>query len=239
MNVAIMQPYLLPYIGYFQLLEAADVFVVLDDVHYINRGWINRNRLLLDGAAQTFTVPLVGASQNRIINELELVPDERWRMKLLRTVKMAYRAAPEFEKSFPLIQSIFGCSEPRLAPFLLHSLESVKEVLRLDCEIVPSASRFENCEIKGAARILDICRRLGATRYVNPIGGLELYDSSLFEQAGIELRFLKARPTAYPQFKTPHIPFLSILDVLMFNGRESVADLLTQYDLVSSRTPET
>src|SRR5512140_19777 len=103
-SIAIMQPYFLPYIGYFQLMAAVDKFVVFDDVNYINRGWINRNRLLLNGGAHTFTVPLRGASQNKLICDIELAEDDGWRDKLLRTISQSYAKTPCYAEVAPLME---------------------------------------------------------------------------------------------------------------------------------------
>src|SRR5688500_18274261 len=111
MRVAVMQPYLFPYIGYIQLMSAVDHLVFLDDVAYINKGWINRNRSLQNGKDHLFTVPLLGASQNRLINSIEIADDGKWRTKFLRTIQMAYSKAPFYAETQPLIEGIIENKE--------------------------------------------------------------------------------------------------------------------------------
>lgn len=231
-TVAIMQPYFLPYIGYFQLLAAVDKFVLLDDVSYINRGWINRNRLLLNGAPHNFTVPLRGASQNRLICDIELVNEEGWRARLLRTIQQAYGKAPCYLQVRPLLEDVINYPSVRLDDFLRNSLRETLRYLSLEVEVVNTSRIYENAYLKGQDRILDICRQERADVYVNPIGGTELYDREKFLAQGTKLCFLRSRPLAYCQGRAEHVPGLSILDVLMFNDPHAARKMLTEMDLV-------
>ena len=222
MKLAIMQPYFLPYIGYFQLMSAADKFVVYDDVNFIQRGWINRNRILLNGREHLFVVPLRGASQNRRINEIALVAETSWREKLLRTVKHAYRQAPRFDEVFPLISDIVNFDEQNLARYVLNSLRTITSYLAIRSELIPTSAIYGNQSLRGQDRILDICRREQASLYLNLSGGRELYDPEQFRAHDITLRFLKPAEIKYDQFRSSFRPHLSIVDVLMFNPREKV-----------------
>ncbi len=230
-TIAIMQPYFLPYIGYFQLMAAVDKFVVFDDVHYINRGWVNRNRLLLDGAAHTFTVPLRGASQNKLICDIELMDDDGWRDKLLRTIRQAYAKAPCYADVSALMERIIRHPVRRLDEFLLNSLREIAHYLALGTEIVGSSRIYGNAQLRGQERILDICRQESAQRYVNAIGGEALYDRARFSEQGIELKFLRSWPLSYAQGGGEFVPWLSILDVLMFNPQPQARLLLGEMDL--------
>lgn len=231
-TVAIMQPYFLPYIGYFQLMAAVDKFVVFDDVNYINRGWINRNRLLLNGEAHTFTVPLRGASQNKLICDIELAEDDGWRDKLLRTISQSYAKAPCYAEIAPLMERLIRYPSRRLDEFLLNSLREIAQYLALDVKIESTSRIYRNAQLHGQDRILDICKQEGANRYINPIGGEGLYDRASFDAQGVELKFLRSRPLSYPQGKGEFVPWLSILDVLMFNTQPEVRRLLAEMDLV-------
>jgi len=231
-TIAIMQPYFLPYMGYFQLLAAVNTFVVLDDAHYINRGWVNRNRLLLNGAAHTFTVPLRGASQNRLICDIELLGERTWRDKLIRTVLQAYGQAPCYAQVSALFECLVNYPSPRLDEFLLNSLREIVRYLSLEVEFVSTSRVYKNAHLKGQERILDICRQERADIYINPIGGIGLYDRDSFLEQDIQLYFLRTRPVSYPQGKGEHVPWLSILDVLMFNEPPAVRQLLAEMDLV-------
>lgn len=230
--IAIMQPYFLPYIGYFQLMAAVDKFVVFDDVNFINRGWINRNRLLLNGAPHTFTLPLRGASQNRLICEIELDDNQEWRKKLLRTIRLAYGKAPFYLQVSALLESVINYPSIRLDEFLLNSLREVVRYLSLEVEIVSTSRIYGNAHLKGQERILDICRQEQASVYINPIGGVDLYDRASFSERELSLNFLRSRPVRYSQGKGEHVEWLSVMDVLMFNEPTAVRLLLTEMDLV-------
>lgn len=231
-TLAIMQPYFLPYLGYFQLLAAVDKFVLLDDVNYIQRGWINRNRLLAHGAPQLFTVPLRGASQNRLICDIELLDQPAWRDKILRTLRQAYGRAPHYRAVAGMLERIMHYPTQRLDVFLLNSLREVLDYLSLATPLVASSRVYGNAALGGQERILDICRREGATRYINPIGGRELYQAAAFAQQGVSLRFLQSRQISYPQGRQAHVPWLSIVDVLMYNDLPLIQQLLMEKDLV-------
>ena len=232
MKLAVMQPYLLPYIGYFQLMAAVDKFVIYDDVQFIKGGWINRNRILLGGREHLFTAPLLGASPNRFISELELVTKTDWRRKLLRTIEQAYQSAPHFPEVLPLLNDIITCPERQLNGYLVHSLEKLRICLEIPTKLVATSVAYRNQDLKGQERILDICRREEASIYVNAIGGRELYDSEAFRAEGIALRFLESEPFEYDQGTTRFHPSLSIVDVLMFNAHQEVKALLHKARLI-------
>jgi hypothetical protein len=231
MKLAIMQPYFLPYIGYFQLMQAVDVFVVYDRIKYTKKGWINRNRFLLNGTDATFSLPLKKGSDALDIVERELAADFD-RAKLLAQFAGAYRRAPHFETAFPLVERIVRHPDGNLFGYIHHSLQAVCAHLGIDTEIrISSSIAFDN-ELRAQDKVLAICDATGATHYVNPIGGTELYAKDDFASRGIELRFLKSRPFEYPQFGKPFVAWLSIVDVLMFNPLEAVrAAVSRHYDL--------
>jgi hypothetical protein len=231
-TIAIMQPYFLPYIGYFQLMATVDKFVIFDDVNFIPRGWINRNRLLLNGTAHTFTVPLRGASPNKLIYEIELDDEQGWRKKLLRTIQQAYGRAPYYPQVSALLENLINYPSIRLDDFLLNSLHEIVRYLSLEVEIVSTSRSYKNAHLKGQDRILDICRQERANKYINPIGGISLYDHASFSKRELSLYFLRSRPISYPQGKKEHVAWLSIMDVLMFNEPADIQKLLTETDLV-------
>lgn len=236
MTLAIMQPYFLPYIGYMQLMGAVDTFVLYDDVSFINRGWINRNKLLINGQEHLFTIPLKDASQNKRINEVHLADDPKWRSKLLKTIEQGYRKAPQYAVVMPLTEKIVNFTTDSIADLIYHSLAELNGYLGLTPTLIASSSVYENTQLKAQERILDICNQEGATRYINPIGGMELYDRERFAEAGITLNFIRSERVEYPQFNRGNsdtfVPWLSILDALMFNDVPTVKELLTQYELV-------
>ena len=231
MTIVIMQPYLFPYIGYFQLMRAASTFVVYDDVNYIRGGWINRNRWLANGQAAYFTVPIKDASSFRLIAETEIGGDGRWREKLLRGFEQNYRKAPYYHEAMGLLEPVIRMEEPSIARRAVASLLAVRTYLGLSTTIIESSARFGNARMAGSERVIDVCRQLGADGYVNASGGAELYGKAEFASHGIELKFLRPRRIVYAQPANPFVENLSILDVVAHNSADEVRRFLTEYDL--------
>jgi|ERR1700730_1337803 len=218
MRIAIMQPYFLPYVGYFQLMAAVDKFVLLDDVNFINRGWINRNRIWSNGIAEWITLPLVKASQNRLIGELEILPDDGWKAKLLRKAENSYPRASYAENALKLFAAIVSEAEGHLSTFLSHTLRRINNYLGVSVNMEPTSSVYPKDGLRGQDRILDICRRERADTYVNLPGGQKLYSRESFKAAGIELAFLDPNLQSLSlRFSGYEGPVLSILDLLMLN----------------------
>lgn len=221
MKVAIMQPYFLPYIGYFQLIGAVDAFVVYDNIKYTKKGWINRNRLLQNGSDVMFSLPLKKDSDFLDVVERELA-EEFDRTKLLNQFRGAYRRAPYFEQTFPLLERIVRYEDSNLFRYIHHALIATCAHLGIGVDIRISSGAGIDHSLKGQDKVLALCRAMGADTYINAIGGTELYLREDFEAHGIELKFIKSRPFEYPQFGAPFVPWLSIVDVLMFNSLDAV-----------------
>lgn len=233
MRVAIMQPYLFPYLGYYQLAAAVDHWVFYDDVMFIKKGYINRNSILVNGAAYRFTVPIRDQSQFRPINEHYAIPPFDG---ILKTISQAYAKAPCFSRIFPMIQSVLGGRETRIARIAGTSLLAVFDYLGIPFQATWSSEIPGRQHLKGQDRILSICKSLEASEYVNPIGGLDLYDENAFTSQGIRLRFHRMRPVSYRQGDLPFVSNLSMIDVLMHNDRDGVLQLLRECDLISQAT---
>jgi hypothetical protein len=232
MTIAIMQPYFLPYIGYLQLMNAVDKFIFYDDVAYINRGWVNRNRLLVGGTDYLFTVPLKDASQNKAIREIDLSTDPKWRSKLLRTIDQSYRKAPFYPSVFPLLEKMINLDAQTIADLIRDGFTLLNAYLGIQTELIPSSTVYHNSDLKAQERILDICRQEGASRYINPIGGQELYNKQRFADSGIDLFFIQSKRVEYRQFGNNFVPWLSIADILMFNEVDAVRAMLNEYELI-------
>lgn len=218
-RLAIMQPYFLPYIGYFQLMAGTDKFVVLDDVHFINRGWINRNRIAVGGKPHWWTIPLVNATQNRLINEIEIAEDTGWKRKMLRMLELSYGRSEFAADTLALAREIVEAAHGRLSSFLFGQLHSVAAHLALTPTFVLSSEAHPKRDLTGQDRIIDICQREGAATYVNLPGGRDLYRRSVFVDAGIELLFLEPnlRRLDLRHNGGAEGPTLSIVDLLMLN----------------------
>lgn len=225
MTVAIMQPYIFPYIGYWQLINAVDTFVIYDDVNYINKGYINRNSILVNGKSQQFTLELIGASQNKLINEIEIGKNSK---KLLKTIEMSYKKAPYFETIFSIIEDILNQEEKNLVKVIGYSLQKIA----IDTKFIYSSHIEKDNTLKAQDKILDICNKLEATTYINAIGGKELYSKVMFKDNKIDLNFLDIELIEYKQFKNEFVPYLSIIDILMFNSKDDIKNMLNRYELV-------
>ncbi len=232
MNVAIMQPYFLPYIGYFQLIKAVDIFVVYDNIQFSKKGWIHRNRILVNGRDEYFTLTLKKDSDYLNVNQRVL--SETWeqeKLKTLRIIKENYKKAPFFLSTFPIIEEIFNFESRNLFDFIYHSMLKINSILEIESKIVLSSSIAIDHDLKAQNKVLAINEKLQASHYINPIGGLLLYDAPSFEKKNIELSFLKSKNIHYKQYENEFMPWLSILDVMMFNDIPTIKNWLGDFDL--------
>lgn len=233
MKLGIMQPYLFPWIGYFQLIRAVDELVIYDDVQWIQQGWINRNRILVNGGPSFFTLPVARDSHQQHINTRRFAPEfERSKRKVLRQIEVAYRRAPQFESTFELLTECLACDDDRVAPFVTQALRACCRNLGIETPFRMASQLDDDKSLRGQERVLSLCRHMGATHYVNAIGGMELYDKQTYAAHGLQLSFLKTREITYRQWSPEFVPQLSIIDVMMFNDRDHIAQMLTEYDLV-------
>jgi len=232
MRLAIMQPYLFPYMGYFHLIHAVDQFVAFDGVNFITRGWINRNRILLNGKEHRFTLPLAHASQNRTIAETRIADLPAWRKKFLTTLQHAYARAAHFEEAMGLIREALDWKDDLLRDFLEHTLRVVCAALEITTQFSRSSDRPGAQQLHGIESILHICRQTQADTYVNLPGGRALYAPQDFQDAGIQLYFIESRVEPYTQQGREFVPSLSIIDVLMHKGIQGTRESLEQYVLI-------
>jgi hypothetical protein len=232
MKLGIMQPYFLPYIGYFHLLASVDQFIVYDNIKYTKKGWISRNRMLLNGTDAMFSLALKKGSDSLDVVERELATDFD-RTKLINQFKGAYGRAPQFELTYPVLERIVQHDEANLFRYIYHSIVRLSEYLGIETEIRISSEIAIDHELKGQDKVLALCKAAGADTYINTIGGVELYAKDDFRIQGIDLQFIKARPFEYAQFGAPFVPWLSIVDVLMFNSLQVVRErIATNYELI-------
>lgn len=232
MKLGIMQPYFFPYIGYWQLMNAVDKYVIYDDVNFIKGGWINRNRILMNGEAKMINLKMNGASPNKLINEVEVAEDIVYNKKLLKTIESCYKKAPYFEDVFPIIENIIIQDNKNLAKYLEYSIRKICKYLSINTELIVSSTLNKNNDLKGQDKVIAICNVLGADEYYNAIGGQELYSYSKFNTHGVKLSFLKTGMIEYQQFNNDFVPNLSILDVMMFNSVEDIKKMLNLYELL-------
>lgn len=238
MRIAVMQPYVFPYLGYFQLVQAVDEFVFLDDVNFIKKGWINRNNILLNGAPKAFTIPIKDLSQNTHIRDSMIATQEAWAKKMLAMLRHAYGKAPLFPEVFPAVEALLLQAQGSIADLAMSSVRYVMDRAGSGKAYARSSELPYGAGLRGQDRIVAIAKGRGARTYVNPIGGLELYDAGAFAREGLELRFARGGTVTYPQWPgDAFVPHLSVLDALMFCPPEQLRGLLDHCSLEAKPVP--
>ncbi len=232
-KTAIMQPYFLPYIGYWQLIGAVDEFVVYDNIEYTKKGWFNRNRMLENGHDRLFTIPVKKDSDYLDVVGRSLSDDAaKENARTLRIIQANYRKAPHYAEAYPLIERCFMYDEKNLFEYIFHAIREVCDYLDIGTKLTVSSAVQADHELKGDKKVMAICKAVGTDVYINAIGGMGLYDRAEFAGNGLDLKFIKAKAVEYTQFAQPFVPWLSILDVLMFNDKATVQTFLKEYELV-------
>ncbi len=229
-----MQPYLYPFIGYFQLINAVDEFIIYDNIQFTKKGWINRNRILVKGTDEYITIPLKKDSDFLDVKDRYL--SQEWpneRKKILNRITESYRKASHFNIIYPIIERIMMYEDKNLFAFIFNSLKEVNQYLDIKTPLIVSSFISINHDLKGENKVIELCNARKAKTYINPIGGVELYNKETFKNKGLELKFLKANNITYPQFKNDFVPFLSIIDVMMFNSLEDIKVIINKdYNLI-------
>lgn len=243
MRLAAMQPYFFPYLGYFQLIAAADQFLLYDNLNYIRQGWVHRNRIRLKGGGEFYcAAPLLGASSNVRIRDVRVDPAGRWPGRFLDLLEHNYKKAPFFDEVFPALERAVRRPATHLTEVNRNGIRAVAEFLGIATPISHDTAPFQDFEDAAHAeqpspwlaalarelgtadvktlRVLYLCRQARADVYLNPPGGRDLYARDVFAQNGVALQFLLPTLAPYPQQGAGFLPGLSILDVLMNCGRE-------------------
>lgn len=255
MRLAIMQPYFLPYLGYFQAISAVDKFILYENLSFIKKKWMNKNRILLkNGKVFSITVPLLKKSSNKIISEIKIDNSQQWKLKLLKAIYMNYKGSLFFDETYPFFEKLLEYPYDYLHQLNAHSIKFIADYLNINTQLDNNNDRYLELEAKldkideddfsefpdfkinktskRVARIIEILKREGANVFINAIGGQTLYNKDEFASYGINLFFIKSNQITYPQFSDKFIPDLSIIDVLMHNGKEKTTDLVKKYTLV-------
>ena len=234
MKLGIMQPYLFPYIGYFQLMNAVDKWVVFDDIQYIRHGWVNRNRVLspnLEKEWQYITVPLVKHQKTELIYNIVINNTEKWQSNIYN--KLSYYKkirAPYFKDVIKVVENCLSYDTKFLNDLNIKSLKLVANYLGINFNyVISSKEEFDYSEVNNSGDwAFEISKQMDASTYVNPVGGKEIFDNEKFENEGIELKFLKSNNMHYKQSRRNYVPWLSIIDVMMFNPPERIKDMLNK-----------
>jgi len=233
-KLAIMQPYFFPYIGYFQLLNSVDKFVIYDNIQYTKKGWINRNRILSQGMDALISIPIKNDSDFLDVVDRKL--SSTWkqdRKKILNKIKNSYSKAPYYKTVLPIVEEIINFDSDNLFDFIHRSLCIINEYLEIKTEIIISSSvKIDHKNLKSKDKVIAICKELKSDVYINAIGGVDLYDKEDFKNNGIQLNFIKSNPIKYNQFENEFVPWLSIIDVMMFNSKDEISTYINDYKLV-------
>jgi len=230
MKLAIMQPYFLPYIGYWQLINSVDTFVIYDNIQYSKNGWFNRNNILLNNKKTMFTIPLKKDSDSLdVVNRYLANNSKKQVQKTLAQIKSSYRKAPEFKHVFPLLENIFLNEEENLFKYIYASVLQICKYLEIDTKIIISSEIDIDHSLKSQEKVIAITKSLNAKKYINPIGGLKLYNTKDFNENNIELLFQESNVPEYKQNIDEYISYLSIIDIMMFNNKYEIKKMLKEY----------
>lgn len=230
MRLGLMQPYFMPYIGYWQRIKTVDKHVIYDDVNYIKGGWMNRNHILYNGTVKSFNVPLLGASPNKLIKEVRVDTNPVLQGKMLKTLEYAYKKSAHFYEAMEILEPIITSKDDNLATYLEYQLRAICGYMNIDTQLVMSSSIKKDNGLKGRDKVLEICKKEGADIYINASTGEHLYDKEDFKKEGLELIFIKNASTVkYDQLSKEFVPALSIIDILMNCTKEKIQELLNDY----------
>ena len=244
MKLAIMQPYFMPYIGYFQAMAAVDKYLLYDKVAFIKKGWINRNRIYIQNVGTQFiTIPLKNKSSFTNISDVQIDNTTDWRSKMLNLIYYNYKRSLFFDVVYPLMENSIKQSSELISEYNFVVLNQIATFLDINTPIElctdpmyegieKQLAKYDDSLLRKYDRIKFICQANNADNYINPIGGQDLYDKKVFAEHGIKLSFVQTEQFAYPQFAPEFIPNLSIIDVLMHNGKAGTKQLLNAYTLI-------
>jgi predicted secreted protein len=220
MKIAICQPYFAPYLGYFQLINSVDIFVSYDDVNFIKRGWINRNNILMGGEPKLFSIPLKKASQNKLINEVYVNYDDKWVSQFMKTLDYNYKKSENFDNIMPIVENLFKNNKNKtIADLTLDSMKEFCDYLDIKTEFKVSSQLDYTKTDDKSINLINICKSESCDHYINPIGGVELYDKTFFKERGIKLNFIQGKGS------------LSIIDVCMNKSKEEIKESLSDFNL--------
>ncbi len=233
MKLAIMQPYFFPYIGYFQLINAVETFIVYDNVQFTKKGWFNRNRLLFNNKIEYFTINIAKDSDYLDVCDRKISPFyfEKEMPKILRKIKLNYSKAKYFNEAYPIVKKCFEYQNENLFEYIYNSLLNILDYLNIKTNLIRSSNLPLNHNLKNKYRVFDIYKNQKADCYINPFGGHSLYDKKEFEENDVNLMFLEHSLPKYQQLDDEFKPGLSIIDVMMFNHKDEILKMLNSCNI--------
>ena len=230
-----MQPYFIPYIGYFSMIKHSDLFIAFDLAQYKRRGWIHRNRILnVDGKPMYIIVPTKRAALETKIKDIFIDHDEDWKQKILAQLQFYKKKAPYYKETIDFLSDSFSYQTERLSDWNVYLLKRICNYLRIEHNIKPLS---ELSLIFDEVRAPDewglyVTKQLGGHTYVNLPSGKAFYNRDKYENHQIHIQFIENNIKAYKQMNTEFQPSLSIIDVMMFNHVEEIHDMLDDYQLL-------
>ncbi|MBT8765796.1 WbqC family protein [Metapseudomonas boanensis] len=231
-TIAMMQPYLFPYLGYFQLIAASDLFVLGDDLQYVKGSWVNRNRILVNGEPKFITFPLKKDCHTLNINQRYLSGDIQGELsRIIRMITLSYSRAPFFSEVLPWLEQVMRFPQINLARYAENAIRETCAYLHITTPILRSSDLHLPPPVDHQDRVIQTMEVLGGNSYINPIGGLGLYSPDYFMSRGIKLNFHRIDEIEYKQLTKPFVANLSIIDLLMFNGVDQIQNMLKRFSL--------
>lgn len=236
MKQGIMQPYFLPYLGYFSLIKHTDQFILFDPVQFIRHGWIERNRVLKQNEGWLYiSVPLILNGRETLIKDVLIDNKQNWKQKILSQLQPYKKIAPNYFKIIRLLNDLFANEYNDIVALNKASLEIICYYIGIKNNIKVYSDLNLIIDTPNAPDewALNICKTMGnVNEYWNPPGGQSFFSKSKYDQAGIKLLFQQVNLTPYDQKRTSHETGLSIIDVMMFNSVESINNMLDNYELL-------
>ncbi|MEM9044615.1 MAG: WbqC family protein [Pseudomonadota bacterium] len=223
-TIGIIQPNFLPWRGYFDFIDEVDEFILLDDVKFTPRDWRNRNRIRTrDGRSKWLTVPIINKHQQPI-SEARTSNHIDWRQRHASLLVENYGKAPFYEKVIGQLFEIYRQSEDSLLTLNVKLIHWVMSLLEIETPILMATDL--NVSGDKNSRLIEICRRRGATRYLSGASAQAYLDATQWSDAGISVAFkcYKGYPE-YQQIAEPFDPFVSVLDLLLMIGPDAKAFL--------------
>jgi hypothetical protein len=224
-RIVVLQPSYLPWLGYFDQLYKSDVFVLYDDVQYDKHGWRNRNRIKTDKGPRLLTVPVLTHGQGLPTNRNARIDTRQpWARKQLQALRVNYAKAPAFGEVFDGLELVLRRPWTHLLDLNRAVLETLCRLLGLTRPILLSSE----LDIPGqrTERLIAICQALGADRYLTGDAASDYLDETQFAANDIRVEYHHYRHPVYAQLHGEFVPYLSVVDLLMNHGRESLGVLV-------------
>lgn len=218
-RVVISQPMFFPWIGMFEQIRLADVYVHYADVQFSKGSFVNRVQVKTSSGIKWLTVPLKGLSLGQHIDKVEVNDSTDWRGSHIRLLTQAYAEAPFCDEMLAIVRQTYAAKARTIDELAIGSLDAVLGYFDLARDTQFMDSRSMNVGGSSSQRVLDIVRAAGGNIYITGHGAKNYLDHELFEQNGIRVEYMDYQKTAYPQLHGEFTPYVSILDLIANIGK--------------------